>query len=92
VYSAISKSLALTSALAGTASMPYGAYHFGHIQIYYVIANMVAVPLTAFWVMPLGLLSLPLMPLDLEWLTLVPMGWGAEAIVWVATTASSSRC
>lgn len=81
--------LALTSALAGTASMPYGAYHFGHIQIYYVIANMVAVPLTAFWVMPLGLLSLPLMPLGLDWLTLVPMGWGAEAIVRVATVTAS---
>ena len=55
--------LALTSALAGTASAPFGAYHFGRVQIYFVIANMAAVPLTAFWVMPLGLLSLPLMPL-----------------------------
>jgi competence protein ComEC len=80
--------LALTSALAGTASMPYGAYHFGHIQIYYVIANMVAVPLTAFWVMPAGLIALPLMPLGLEWLALMPMGWGAEAILWVAHTAA----
>jgi len=33
--------LALTSALAGTASAPYGAYHFGHVQLYYVFANMV---------------------------------------------------
>jgi competence protein ComEC len=39
--------LALTSTLAGTASLPYGAYHFGHIQIYYVLSNMIAVPLTA---------------------------------------------
>ena len=81
--------LALTSALAGTASMPYGAYHFGHIQIYYVFANMIAVPLTAFWVMPLGLLSLPLMPLGLDWLLLVPMGWGAEAVVRVAHIVAS---
>ncbi len=81
--------LALTSALAGTASAPYGAYHFGHIQAYFVIANMVAVPLTAIWVMPAGLIALLLMPLGLEWLALVPMGWGAQAIVWVATTTSS---
>ena len=47
--------LALTSALAGTASAPYGAYHFGHVQVYFVLANMVAVPLTAMWVMPAGL-------------------------------------
>ena len=81
--------LGLTSALAGTASAPYGAYHFGHIQLYFVIANMIAVPLTAMWVMPAGLIALVLMPLGLEALALVPMGWGAEAIVWVATTTSS---
>jgi competence protein ComEC len=81
--------LALTSALAGTASMPYGAYHFGHIQAYYVIANMAAVPLTALWVMPAGLIALPLMPLGLEWLALVPMGWGVQAVLWVAHTTAS---
>ena len=81
--------LALTSALAGTASAPYGAYHFGHIQLYFVVANMIAVPLTALWVMPAGLIALVLMPFRLEALALVPMGWGADAIVWVATTTSS---
>ena len=81
--------LALTSTLAGTASAPYGAYHFGRVQVYFVIANMAAVPLTALWVMPLGLLSLPLMPLRLEFLLLKPMGWGAEAVVWIARATAS---
>jgi competence protein ComEC len=81
--------LGLTSALAGTASAPYGAYHFGHVQLYFIVANMIAVPLTAFWVMPAGLIALLLMPMGLEDLALVPMGWGAEAIVWVATTTAS---
>ncbi len=81
--------LGLTSALAGTASAPYGAYHFGHVQLYFIVANMIAVPLTAFWVMPAGLIALLLMPLGLEDLALVPMGWGAEAIVWVAMTTAS---
>ena len=81
--------LALTSALAGTASAPYGAYHFGHVQAYFVIANMVAVPLTAIWVMPAGLIALALMPFGLERIALVPMGWGAEIVVWIATTTSS---
>ena len=76
--------LALTSALAGTASAPFGAYHFGHVQAYFVLANMVAVPLTAMWVMPAGLIALFLMPLHLEAVALVPMGWGAQAVVWVA--------
>ena len=47
--------LALTSLLAGTASAPFGAYHFGHFQLYYIVANVAAVPLTAFWIMPFGL-------------------------------------
>lgn len=81
--------LALTSALAGTASAPYGAYHFGRVQVYFVIANMAAVPLTALWVLPAGVLSLPLMPFGLEFLLLKPMGWGAEAVVWVARTTAS---
>lgn len=81
--------LALTSALAGTFSAPYAAYHFGHVQIYYVIANMVAVPITAMLAMPAGLVALALMPLHLEFLALAPMGWGIDAILWVARAVSS---
>jgi competence protein ComEC len=81
--------LALTSALAGSASAPYGAYHFGHVQVYFVLANMLAVPLTAMWVMPAGLIALALMPLHLEALALVPMGWGAQAVVWVARATAA---
>jgi competence protein ComEC len=81
--------LALTSTLAGSASAPYGAYHFGHVQVYFVLANMIAVPLTAMWVMPAGLIALLLMPLHLEVLALVPMGWGAQAIVWVARATAA---
>ena len=81
--------LALTSTLAGTASAPYGAYHFGRVQVYFIIANIAAVPLTALWVMPLGLLSLPLMPLRLEFLLLKPTGWGAAAVVWIARSTAS---
>lgn len=81
--------LALTSALAGTASAPFGAYHFGHVQVYFIIANLVAVPLTAFWVMPVGMLALALMPLHLEALALVPMGWGIDAVLWVARSVAA---
>lgn len=81
--------LALTSVLAGTASAPYGAYHFGHFQPYYVLSNLLAVPLTAFWVMPAGMAALALMPFGWEWLALVPMGWGIEATLWLARTVAS---
>ncbi len=81
--------LLLTSLLAGTASAPYGAYHFGHVQAYYVMSNVVAVPLTAFWVLPLGIAALALMPFGLEQLAFTPMGWGLETILWVARGVAS---
>jgi competence protein ComEC len=75
--------LALTSALAGTASMPFAAYHFGRIQLYYILSNMIAVPLSGV-LMPAGMISLLLMPFGLEKLALVPMAWGMEVILWIA--------
>lgn len=81
--------LALTSLLAGTASAPFAAYHFGHFQLYFVLANLVAVPLTAVWVMPAGLAALALMPFGLEQLALAPMAWGIDVILWIARTCAA---
>ena len=81
--------LALTSALAGTASAPFAAYHFGQVQLYNVLANVAAVPLTALWIMPAGLIALALMPLHLEALALLPMGWGVDAVLWIGRTVSA---
>ncbi len=80
---------ALTSLLAGTASAPYGQYHFGRIQIYYVLSNMVAEPLTGLWIMSWGMLALALMPFGLEHLALVPMGWGEVGLLWIAHTVAA---
>lgn len=71
-----------TSLLAGAASMPFAAYQFQQVQPYWILANLVAVPLTALWIMPCGLLALAAMPVHLEALVLVPMGWGIGIIVW----------
>ena len=83
--------LALTSLLAGAASLPYAAFHFGRVQLYFVVANLIAVPLTASWVMPLGLAALGLMPFGLERLALVPMGWGIGLILAVGRAVSGLR-
>jgi len=81
--------LVLTSALAGTASLPFAAYHFGNATPYYIPANMAAVPITAIWVMPWGLAALMLMPLGLERIALVPMGWGIWALRGIAHWVAS---
>ena len=81
--------LTLTSMLAGTASLPFAAYHFGRATLYYVPANMLAVPLTALWVMPCGLAALALMPVGLERLALVPMGWGLQGVDGIARNVAA---
>lgn len=81
--------LALTSLLAGTASAPFAAYHFGRVQLYNVLANVLAVPLTALWVLPAGLAALVLMPFGLERLALLPMGWGVGGLLWIGHTVAS---
>jgi competence protein ComEC len=72
-----------TSLLAGAASMPFAAFQFQQIQPYWILANLVAVPLTAVWVLPLGLVALALMPFKLAAVALLPMGWGISIIVWM---------
>lgn len=73
-----------TTVIANLATGPFAAYHFDRVALAGTVANLAAVPLTAFWIMPLGLLSLILMPLGLEALALAPMGWGIDSVIAVA--------
>lgn len=73
-----------TTIIANLATGPFAAYHFDRVALAGLVANLIAVPLTAFWIMPLGLLSLLLMPLGLEAVALAPMGWGIDWVIAVA--------
>lgn len=79
----------MTSLGAGLATTPYALYHFDRLVHYGIAANMVAVPLTAVWIMPLGLAAMLLMPFGLEAVALVPMGWGVEAVLETATIVAA---
>lgn len=78
-----------SSLIASTATMPFAAYHFNRIALYGIGSNLLAVPLTVFWVMPFGLLSLILMPLGLDEYALTAMGWGILGLLWIADITSS---
>lgn len=79
---------ALTSAVAGLATAPYAAFHFNQIAFYGILANALAVPIMALWVMPWALVAFAAMPLGLEGLPLKAMALGIDAILaaahWVA--------
>lgn len=80
--------VALTTLVAGLATAAFAAFHFNRVADYSLAANLVAVPLTALWIMPWGVLAFALMPLGLEGLALAPMGWGIEGVLMVATTVA----
>ncbi|MBC6404780.1 MAG: ComEC/Rec2 family competence protein [Rhodospirillales bacterium] len=69
-----------SSMIATLATAPFAAYHFHRLALYGLAANLLAVPLTAFWIMPFCLLSYLLLPLGLEQFALTPLGWGLEAL------------
>jgi competence protein ComEC len=74
----------ITSFVAGLATLPFALFHFDRLSNYGVFANAIAVPLTAFWIMPAAALSLLLMPFGLEGWALQAMGLGCDALLWVA--------
>ena len=74
----------LTSVVAGLATTPFGLHHFGRLQLYGVVANALAVPLTSLLVMPAGMAAMLLMPLGLEGWPLWLMGLGIAGILGVA--------
>jgi competence protein ComEC len=76
--------LILTSLVASLATTPYAIYNFQTVANYGLLSNMIAVPLTSFWVMPWGLLACLLMPFGLEGWAISAMGWGVEGILWAA--------
>ena len=67
------KGVFLTSVVAGVATMPVAAWHFGEIHFTGFLVNILAIPLTAFVVMPFAFLGLLFMPIYVH-----------EPFLWVA--------
>jgi len=76
--------VALTTIVAGAATGIFAMYHFGRIAHFGVAANLLAVPITAFWIMPWAVIAMALMPFGLESLALAPMAWGIDGVLGIA--------
>ena len=76
--------LALTSLVAGLATALFAAYHFYRIAPFGLLANVLAMPLVTFAVMPLALLSTLLMPFGLEGGVLTMMAIPLQSVVSTA--------
>jgi competence protein ComEC len=76
--------VAVTTLIVTIGTLPFAIYHFHRIVLYSPLANIVAVPISAMWTLPCGVIACLLMPFGLEKLALVPMGWGIDATIAVA--------
>ncbi len=78
-------SVAFSSAVAGFATAPFAAFHFNQFPQYGLIANLMAVPIMGFVVMPALLTALILTPFGLGIPFYLLAGAGIGAILQVAS-------
>ena len=76
---------ALTSLVAGLATLLFSAYHFQQTAPLGVIGNLLMLPVLTFVIMPFGVLSVLAMPLGLDRYLLPIMGWGIDRMLDIAT-------
>ena len=81
--------LVLTNLVAGGATGFFAGYHFNRIPLYWLVANLLALPVFSFLVMPMMLASLLAMPFGLEAAPLHLLGVGGNAIVAVGAWTGS---
>jgi competence protein ComEC len=72
--------LCLTSLIASLATTPFSAYTFRQGSLMGIPANILAVPLTGFWIMPCAVGALIFLPLGGEGPFLRLMGWGLKGL------------
>lgn len=76
--------IVVSSLVASAATAPFAAYHFNQFVLYGVLANLLALPLLSFIIMPALLLALVLWPLGFAAPALLVAGWGTQWMIDVA--------
>jgi competence protein ComEC len=76
--------LSTTSVVAGAATGAFAAFHFQRMAAYGLIANLAAMPVFTFWVMPAGAIALVLAPIGLDGPALLVMDAGLRVVLAIA--------
>lgn len=81
--------LVLTSLVAGIATAPFAAFHFQRLAPLSLIANLAAMPLVSFLIMPAGLIGALLMPFGWDGWVWQLMGWGIGMMVAISDAVAA---
>lgn len=74
----------MTSLIGGLSTAVFSIEHFHKLATYGLAANLAAMPVISFVIMPAGLVAMLLMPLGLDALPLTIMGWGLDIVILIA--------
>lgn len=83
------KATAVTSFVAGSATLLFSAYHFQQTAPLGVLGNVLVLPLLMVVIMPFAVMSVLTMPLGVETSFIRVMGWGIDGMVSLATTVAN---
>ncbi len=78
-----------TSVVAGLATVLFSVYHFQQTSPLGVLGNLFSLPLVGFVMMPAALVATLLMPLGLESLPLIVLGWSIDRMLDLAAITAS---
>ncbi len=81
--------LLLTSLAAGLATAPFAAYHFQRLAPLSLLANLGAMPVASFIIMPAGLAGALLIPFGWDEPAWRVMGWGIGLMVEISHAVAS---
>jgi competence protein ComEC len=81
--------IARTSLIATAATTPFALYHFQSFSLYGFIANMIAIPLTSFLVMPSILLAYVTAPFGYDGIFIDMAGLGVALTIRIAKTVAA---
>jgi ComEC/Rec2-related protein len=79
----------MTSLIGGLSTALFSIEHFNRIATWGLPANLIAMPVISFVVMPMALIALVAMPFGLEWLPVKIMGYGLDFVIAVAKWISA---
>ncbi|HWJ87320.1 MAG TPA: ComEC/Rec2 family competence protein [Pelagibacterium sp.] len=77
--------VAMTSLIAGLATLVFTAYHFQQTAPFGVLGNLMVMPAVSFVMMPAALFGTLLLPFGLEGPVYMALGWSVEFMLWCAT-------
>ncbi|MGB1539484.1 MAG: ComEC/Rec2 family competence protein, partial [Rickettsiales bacterium] len=78
-----------TSTIATAATAPFVLHHFEEFPTYSVLGNLLVLPIISFWIMPVIVGVMLLLPFGLAGLLFPLLEWGIDAVLYLASWVSA---